>query len=130
MSRGYNYDPAMGRILGHGGVGIVEAVGEDVKRVRVGDTIINSLQSQCGQCYNCLHDRADGCAVYRAYSAPGRRQIGGPIAKMNDGTLIMQHLDKGGFSDYMNLPEETCIPVSTNVPHQELTMLNCVGATG
>lgn len=42
-----------GRILGHEGIGIVEAVGDAVKNVKVGDKVIVSCVSRCGICENC-----------------------------------------------------------------------------
>src|SRR5688572_26909673 len=36
---------------GHGGVGIVEAVGPEVRRVQVGDRVCVSGTPQCGNCY-------------------------------------------------------------------------------
>jgi hypothetical protein len=38
-------------IVGHGGVGIVEAVGAHVKRVRPCDCVIVPVTPQCGQCW-------------------------------------------------------------------------------
>lgn len=42
-----------GRILGHEGIGIVEAVGSGVKNFKVGDEVIISCVSRCGTCENC-----------------------------------------------------------------------------
>ena len=54
-------DPNLPTIQGHGGVGIVEAVGPNVGRVQVGDRVIVAVTPQCGQCANCLRGRADRC---------------------------------------------------------------------
>src|SRR5690242_155373 len=51
----------MALIQGHGGVGVVEAVGPDVRRVQVGDRVCVSGTPQCGSCYQCLRGRADMC---------------------------------------------------------------------
>ena len=40
----------MALIQGHGGVGVVEAVGSDVRRVQVGDRVCVSGTPQCGSC--------------------------------------------------------------------------------
>jgi S-(hydroxymethyl)glutathione dehydrogenase/alcohol dehydrogenase len=56
------------RIPGHGGVGVVEAVGSRVRRVRVGDVVVVD-GPYCGQCYMCLHGRADRCQM-----SSGRRR--------------------------------------------------------
>ena len=50
-------DPNLPQIQGHGGVGIVEAIGPEVRRVQVGDRVIVPVTAQCGQCYNCLRGR-------------------------------------------------------------------------
>jgi len=51
----------MAIIQGHGGVGVVEAVGPEVRRVRVGDRVCVAGTPQCGSCYQCLRGRADVC---------------------------------------------------------------------
>src|SRR5512134_3858401 len=51
----------MAMIQGHGGVGVVEAVGPDVRRVQVGDRVCVSGTPHCGACYQCLRGRADMC---------------------------------------------------------------------
>src|SRR5262245_11878762 len=51
----------MAVIQGHGGIGIVEAVGPEVRRVRVGDRVCVSGTPQCGSCYRCLR-AAPTCA--------------------------------------------------------------------
>src|SRR4029434_9532874 len=50
---------AVALIQGHGGVGVVEAVGPEVRRVKVGDRVCVSGTPQCGSCYHCLRGRAD-----------------------------------------------------------------------
>src|ERR1700704_1625149 len=71
-------------IDGHGGVGVVEAVGPEVRRVQVGDRVCVSGTPQCGSCYQCLRGRADMCQFL------GRQ---GPddlvaMADMRDGTAV------------------------------------------
>src|SRR5688572_4875643 len=48
-------------IVGHGGVGIVEAIGPQVLSARVGDRVIVNLHASCGRCFNCLNMRSDKC---------------------------------------------------------------------
>lgn len=42
-----------GRILGHEGIGVVEAIGESVTSVKPGDHVLVSCISRCGACENC-----------------------------------------------------------------------------
>ena len=48
-------------IVGHGGVGVVEAIGPQVLSCRVGDRVIVNLHAACGRCFNCLNMRSDKC---------------------------------------------------------------------
>ena len=50
-----------GRILGHEGVGIVEAVGAGVTTFSVGDRVIVSCITSCGQCDNCRRGMYSHC---------------------------------------------------------------------
>ena len=72
----------MALIQGHGGVGIVEAVGPEVRRVQVGDRVCVSGTPQCGSCYQCLRGRADMCQ-FLGRQGPSDLV---PIADMRDGT--------------------------------------------
>jgi S-(hydroxymethyl)glutathione dehydrogenase/alcohol dehydrogenase len=110
-------------IQGHGGVGIVESVGPEVRRVKVGDRVIVSVTPQCGQCYQCLHGRPDRCQSLSVIQNT-------PIATMKDGRSVIGLTDIGGLAEMMVIYEEWCVPVFTNVSPVELTMLHCSGATG
>ena len=113
-------------ILGHGGVGIVEAVGPSVRRVQVGDRVIVGVTPECGDCYQCVRGRADRCQV--VLGTPPDPII--PIAEMADGTRVVQSTNIGGFAELMVTLEEWVVPIFTNAPAAELAMLHCVGATG
>lgn len=50
------------RVLGHEGVGIIEAIGPDVKIMKVGDRIgVPWLGSSCMNCYLCQEGRENMC---------------------------------------------------------------------
>src|SRR5439155_24857088 len=46
-------------VVGHGGVGIVEAVGPEAFAVQVGDRVIVNFHASCGMCHACVHGRED-----------------------------------------------------------------------
>ena len=58
-------------IAGHEGAGVVEAVGEGVSRVRVGDHVALSFDS-CGECGPCTHGRPTYCDTFLARNLTGR----------------------------------------------------------
>jgi len=81
-------------IQGHGGVGVVEAVGPEVRRVQAGDRVCVSGTPQCGSCYQCLRGRADMCQFL---GRQGPNDLV-PIADMRDGTPVFASSHIGGLA--------------------------------
>lgn len=113
------------RILGHGGVGVVEAVGSAVNRVRPGDRVLITNTPNCGECYDCLRGRGDICQMNPSAGEPLV-----PIGELADGTPVHQHNNTGGFAELMITFDWYCVPAQAAAPAAELAMLGCVGATG
>jgi S-(hydroxymethyl)glutathione dehydrogenase/alcohol dehydrogenase len=117
----------MALIQGHGGVGVVEAVGPDVRRVQVGDRVCVSGTPHCGACYQCLRGRSDMCQFL------GRQ---GPddlvaIADMPDGTPVYANSHIGGLAEKMVTFEEWVVPVFTKAAAVDLGMVcSCVAVAG
>lgn len=44
-----------GITVGHEMVGVVEAVGSDVNKVKVGDRVTVNVETFCGECFYCKH---------------------------------------------------------------------------
>src|SRR5688572_24081782 len=99
-------DAAQAVIPGHGGVGTVIEVGPQVTRVEVGDRVIVAGGPQCGECYHCLHGRADRCLM-----ANGGGPANAPIAEMRDGLPVAGF--RGGCSELMVTFEDSCVPIFT-----------------
>src|SRR5256885_1089989 len=113
----------------HCGFGVVEAVGPMVKRVQAGDRVVVAGTSQCGQCYQCLHGRPDYCQFTSFSNAPGVEPFP-PFAEMRDGTKVYAQAGIGGMSEIMTAFEEYCVPVFTDLPPAQLTLLGDQLASG
>ena len=117
----------MAVIQGHGGIGIVEAVGPDVRRVQTGDRVLVSGTPQCGSCYHCLRGRADMCQFLSAIGADDLV----PIADLSDGTPVFENSHIGGLAELMVTFEEWVVPVFTKATAVDLGMaLSCVSVAG
>ena len=117
----------MALIQGHGGVGVVEAVGPDVRRVQVGDRVCVSGTPQCGACYQCLRGRADMCQ-FLGRQGPDDLV---PIADMRDGTPVYANSHIGGLAELMVTFEEWTVPVLTKATAADLGMVcSCVAVAG
>ncbi len=113
----------------HCGFGIVDAVGAQVRRVQVGDRVVVAGTSQCGQCYQCLHGRPDYCQFTFFSNAQGVEPFA-PFAEMRDGTKVYAQAGIGGMSEIMVAFEEYCVPVFSELPAAELTLLGDQLASG
>jgi S-(hydroxymethyl)glutathione dehydrogenase/alcohol dehydrogenase len=117
----------MAIIEGHGGVGVVEAVGPEVRRVRAGDRVCVSGTPQCGNCYQCLRGRADMCQ-FLGRQGPSDHV---PIADMRDGTPVYASSHIGGLAELMVTFEEWVVPVFTKASAVDLGMVcSCVAVAG
>ena len=120
---------ARAEVPNHCGFGIVEAVGALVKRVQPGDRVVVAGTSQCGQCYQCLQGRPDYCQFTFFSNAPGVEPFP-PFAEMRDGARVYAQAGIGGMSEIMAPFEEYCVPVFSDLPAAELTLLGDQLASG
>jgi S-(hydroxymethyl)glutathione dehydrogenase/alcohol dehydrogenase len=117
----------MALIQGHGGVGVVEAIGPEVRRVQVGDRVCVSGTPQCGSCYHCLRGRADICQLL------GRNLASDliPVADLPDGTPVYSNSHIGGLGELMITWEEWIVPVVSKASNVDLGMVcSCVTVAG
>ena len=66
-----------GITVGHEMVGVVEAVGEDVRTVRPGDRVTVNVETFCGECFFCQHGWVNNCSDPNGGWALGCRIDGG-----------------------------------------------------
>jgi S-(hydroxymethyl)glutathione dehydrogenase/alcohol dehydrogenase len=108
---------SMAIVQGHGGVGIVEAVGPDVRRVKPGDRVCVSGTPQCGVCYACVRGRSDMCQFLIPANQPEGMTV---VAEMRDGTPVYMNSQIGGFGEYMVSVEEWVVPIITKANAADL----------
>ena len=101
-----------GRILGHEAVGTVEAVGNGVKTVKVGDRVLVSCITACGTCRFCREARYGQC-------------LGG-------GGWILGHKIDGTQAEFVRVPfaDTSTYPVPAGVADEDMLMLADILPTG
>ena len=116
-------------ILGHEGGGIVEAVGEGVTSVAVGDHVIPLYTPECGKCKFCLSGKTNLCQAIRATQGKGLMPDGSSRFS-KDGKPIYHYMGTSTFSEYTVLPEISVAKISKDAPLEKVCLLGCGVTTG
>ena len=112
-------------IMGHEAAGYIEAVGEDVPGLKVGDFVVTSYASYCGECRDCQTGFNNRCEVRP--NAP-KREIGSRITWK--GKPVLQAADIGGFADEMVVHYRSAVKIPEGVPPAAASLLGCGVITG
>jgi alcohol dehydrogenase len=105
---------APGRILGHEGVGIVDAVGSAVTAFKVGDSVLISCVSACGKCANCRRQMYSHCST-------GGWILGNSIDGTQAEYVRIPHADMSLYAIPTGADEEVLVMLSDILP----TALEC-----
>ena len=109
-------------VLGHEGAGYVEAIGEGVTGLEIGDPVVLAYRAPCGLCPSCL--RGDPRHCYAALR-PGQR-----IRRKRDGALCSQVLRCGTFSNYTVVHAKAAIKMPKEMPLDKACLIACGVVTG
>jgi S-(hydroxymethyl)glutathione dehydrogenase / alcohol dehydrogenase len=113
-------------LLGHEAVGIVEAVGTEVRGVKVGDRVVTCLVMGCGVCQSCQSGEPNVCTD----PASVRRSATAPRVTMPDGTAVGLMGNIGGLSEQLITDERGVVPIRSTIPSHLAAILGCAVVTG
>ena len=121
-------------VLGHEGAGVVDALGEGVTRVALGDHVILTTLPSCGRCR--------WCHTGEPYMCDNLALIGS--GKLLDGTSRLHRLGEAAgtgaglhhfffvstYAQYAVVPEVSVVQVPHDVPLERMCLLGCGFTTG
>lgn len=93
--------------LGHEVAGIVEQVGEQVTRARVGDRVCLHYLTACADCYHCSRGSEQFCET---------------------GSML-GHFRNGGWAEYIAVPERNAVPLPDEISFEHGAVMMCSSAT-
>ncbi len=120
------YPHALPAVPGHEAAGIVEAVGSEVRTVKVGDAVVTCLSAFCGHCEFCVTGRMALCLGGDTRRAPGSE----PRLSRPDGTPINQMLNLSAFAEMMVVHEHACTAINPEMPLDRASVIGCAVTTG
>jgi S-(hydroxymethyl)glutathione dehydrogenase/alcohol dehydrogenase len=110
-------------VPGHEGCGIVEEVGAEVRRARVGDRVLASVTPACGSCWWCVNGMSNHCELNPVVKAATRFELA-------DGRRAGAVCGCGTFAEAMVVHEASVVPVQTGLADEQLALLGCGVTTG
>ncbi|WP_172152908.1 S-(hydroxymethyl)glutathione dehydrogenase/class III alcohol dehydrogenase [Pseudomonas tumuqii] len=116
-------------VLGHEGGGIVEAVGEGVTSLAVGDHVIPLYTAECRTCKFCTSGKTNLCQAVRVTQSKGLMPDGTTRFSYN-GQPIYHYMGCSTFSEYTVLPEISLAKIPKEAPLDKVCLLGCGVTTG
>ncbi|GAA4934485.1 Zn-dependent alcohol dehydrogenase [Algibacter agarivorans] len=99
-------------VMGHEGAGVVTAIGRDVTRVKIGDSVILNWATPCGTCFQCEHENEHICennspvvAGSNGYTEGHAHMEGTSL----NGTPIERSFNIGTLSEYTLVKESAVV---------------------
>jgi len=110
-------------VLGHEGAGVVEEVGEGVRRVVPGDHVVLTWMPACRKCFWCLAGQPALCENGLAQA------LGSPYATLR-GESLVRGLGTATFAEETLVAEASVVKVDQDVPLELAALVGCSLATG
>jgi S-(hydroxymethyl)glutathione dehydrogenase/alcohol dehydrogenase len=126
-----SYPHPLPAVLGHESAGIVEAVGSEVRTVKVGDHVITCLSAYCGHCEVCLTGHMSLCISPETKRAKGEepRLFREDLSGSGD-TRMAQFLNLSSFAEQMLVHEHACVAIRRDMPFDRAALIGCSVMTG
>jgi len=122
------YAPA---VLGHEGAGVVEALGEDVTDLEVGDHVVTLFSPQCRECVHCLSPKTNICLAIREQQGKGYLPDGtARISRPGTGEPIRHFMGTSTFAEYTVMPQIALAKVPNEAPLDRACLFACGLSTG
>ncbi len=116
-------------VLGHEGAGVVEAVGDDVSRVAVGDHVTLSWTPSCGTCSECVRDLPQLCStIWPVMGAGGLMDETTRLSR--GGEAVHHYCFLSTFAEACVVPERSCVRIPDDVPFDVASLVGCAVTTG
>ncbi|MGF1659714.1 MAG: alcohol dehydrogenase catalytic domain-containing protein [Rubrimonas sp.] len=112
-------------LLGHEGVGVVRAIGRQVRTLRIGDHVLLSPPAECRACAYCLHPKTNLCQAVRGLPRNARRVGVSEAFQTLDGAPIHRRSPASSFANFTVAPEATLLRIRDDAPFEMVCAMGC-----
>jgi|TARA_B110000967_G_scaffold157411_1_gene162559 S-(hydroxymethyl)glutathione dehydrogenase/alcohol dehydrogenase len=117
-------------VLGHEGAGVVEAIGEGVTHVAVGDRVLLNWAIPCKCCYQCQIGNQNICETYSPVTGVPDHGMAHWGATQWRGAGLKRSFHLGTMSTHTVVRKEAVIPITVDIPLSSACILGCGVMTG
>jgi len=112
-------------VLGHEGAGVVEALGDGVLHVEVGDPVAFCFVPACGSCPACAAGRRNLCAAAAEHAWAGTLLDGTTRLRMPGGAAVKHFNFVSCFASHCVVPAGSAVPIPAGLPLWQASLLGC-----
>lgn len=114
---------------GHEAAGIIRELGEGVTRVKVGDHVVLTAVSGCGECEICKEGLP---ALCKSVTLPRTKGLlaSGESRLSKDGETLYHYSGISGFAQYAVVMANNAVAIDKSVPLDVAAMFGCAVVTG
>ncbi len=115
--------------LGHEAAGVVEALGDGVTDLAVGDHVVLVFVPRCGRCGPCAAGRPALCEPGAKANGAGTL-ISGERRLAFKAEPVNHHLGVSAFADHAVVARESCVKIDPELPVDLAALFGCAVLTG
>jgi S-(hydroxymethyl)glutathione dehydrogenase / alcohol dehydrogenase len=117
-------------VLGHEGAGVVQALGDGVTHLAVGQPVGFSFVPSCRACPACSAGRFNMCAPAAVNGRRGTLMDGTSRLRLPDGATLQHGLMTACFAEYAVVDARGAVPLPAELPLWQGALLGCGVMTG
>jgi S-(hydroxymethyl)glutathione dehydrogenase/alcohol dehydrogenase len=115
-------------ILGHEAAGVVDAIGDDVETLAVGDHVVLTPLPPCGRCYWCVRGEPGVCV--NAQGLQTNAFPDGRTGLSRGGAVVYRGVNLGAFAEYAVVPSTGAVKIAPAIPLDVACVVGCAVQTG
>jgi alcohol dehydrogenase len=115
--------------LGHEAAGVIEALGEGVRDLKIGDHVVLVFVPSCGRCPPCAAGRPALCEPGAKANNAGTL-LGGERRLTFHAEPVNHHLGVSAFAEYAVVARESCVRIEPDLPLELAALFGCAVLTG